>query len=94
MTLIAVYIHVFYMCMCMCTTCIYCCACKHYNFFIEILYTYTLQCSYLEKVLEYLSGYIDRVHPLLDQNALYEEIEKEFEEKWLQGNFPGWRVRS
>ena len=47
---------------------------------------------YLEKVLEYLSNFLDRVHPLLDQNALYEEIEREFEEKWLQGNFPGWRV--
>lgn len=44
--------------------------------------------------MEYLSDYLDRVHPLLDQNALYEEIEKEFEDKWLQGNFPGWRVRS
>ena len=48
--------------------------------------------SYLEKVLQYLSDFLDRVHPLLDQNALYEEIEKEFEDKWLQGNFPGWRV--
>lgn len=51
-------------------------------------------CSYLEKVLDYLSDYLDRVHPLLDQNSLYEEIEKEFEDKWLQGNFPGWRVSS
>ena len=48
--------------------------------------------SYLEKVLDYVSDYLDRVHPLLDQNSLYEEIEKEFEDKWLQGNFPGWRV--
>ena len=61
----------------------------------SVMYLYLLLlCSYLEKVLDYLSDYLDRVHPLLDQNALYEEIEKEFEDKWLQGNFPGWRVGS
>ncbi len=48
----------------------------------------------MEKLLAYLCGYLERVSPLTDQTALYEEIRREFEEKWGQGNFPGWRVSS
>ena len=48
---------------------------------------------YLEVLLEYLCGYMERVHPLMDQNVLYDEIKRDFEEKWSQGTFPGWRVR-
>ena len=44
-------------------------------------------------LLEYLCGYMERVHPLMDQNVLYDEIKRDFEEKWSQGTFPGWRVR-
>ena len=29
----------------------------------------------------------------MDQNVLYDEIKRDFEEKWSQGTFPGWRVR-
>ena len=47
---------------------------------------------YLEVLLEYLCGYMERVHPLMDQNVLYDEIKRDFEEKWSQGTFPGWRV--
>ena len=47
---------------------------------------------YLEYVLGYLSSYLERVHPLLDQKKLKGEVNKGFEEKWNQGNFPGWRV--
>ena len=53
-------------------------------------YTYP---RYLEVLLEYLCGYMERVHPLMDQNVLYDEIKRDFEEKWSQGTFPGWRVR-
>ena len=28
----------------------------------------------------------------MDQNVLYDEIKRDFEEKWSQGTFPGWRV--
>ena len=48
---------------------------------------------YLNALLDYLSSYISRLHPLLDQNALQQEVMQMFREKWQQGNFPGWRVR-
>ena len=54
---------------------------------------HTLTPRYLEVLLEYLCGYMERVHPLMDQNVLYDEIKRDFEEKWSQGTFPGWRVR-
>ena len=44
------------------------------------------------KVVEYLSYYLERVHPLLDQGKLDDEVQRTFQEKWSQGNFPGWRV--
>lgn len=44
------------------------------------------------KLLDYLSGYVERVHPLLDQSLLQHEVLYTFNEKWAQGNFPGWRV--
>lgn len=47
---------------------------------------------YLTKVADYLSGYLERVHPLLDQYALEQEVMHAFREKWAQGSFPGWRV--
>jgi splicing factor 3A subunit 3 len=47
---------------------------------------------YLERLLEYLSGYLDRTHPLLDQGKIVEEVRREAEEKWAVGTFPGWSV--
>ena len=41
---------------------------------------------------EYMRGYLERVHPLTDQESLLEEVAREFEERWAAGNFPGWRV--
>jgi hypothetical protein len=49
---------------------------------------------YLAELLGYLSGYLERVHPLLDQEAMAIEVQKNFKEKWSQSNFPGWRVRA
>lgn len=46
---------------------------------------------YLAKLLEYLSNYLDRAHPLLDQLTLQDEVQRSFKEKWSQSNFPGWR---
>ncbi len=40
----------------------------------------------------YLRGYLERVHPLTDQDSLMEEVAREFEERWAAGSFPGWRV--
>lgn len=47
--------------------------------------------SYIEELVEYLQGYLERVHPLTDQATLMEEVTREFEERWAAGNFPGWR---
>lgn len=46
---------------------------------------------YLGELLEYLSCYLERVHPLLDQVAMTNEVQRNFREKWNQSNFPGWR---
>ena len=47
---------------------------------------------YLENLLEYLSAYLSRVQPLTDHDTIVLEVRKDFEEKWQQGTFPGWRV--
>ena len=47
---------------------------------------------YLESLVDYLLGYIERVQPLVDQTELLIKIKKDFEEKWSQGTFPGWKV--
>lgn len=46
---------------------------------------------YLVTLLEYLSNYLERVHPLLNQISLQDEVRRNFAEKWSQSNFPGWR---
>ncbi|VDD80100.1 unnamed protein product [Mesocestoides corti] len=46
--------------------------------------------QYLEKLIEYLEGYISRAKPMVD---LAEESAKaiaRFEKEWPEGNFPGW----
>ena len=49
-------------------------------------------CRYLMKLVDYLSGYLDRLRPLLDQAQVKLEAKQSFVERWNQGNFPGWRV--
>lgn len=61
-------------------------------FCITVIHEVLLYCRYLSKLLDYLSSYLERVHPLLDQAALQMEILHTFREKWVQGSFPGWRV--
>jgi len=46
--------------------------------------------KYLYLLLDYLTGYINRVHPLLDLTEEMESIEKDFEKQWEAGTFPGW----
>ncbi|XP_003383664.1 PREDICTED: splicing factor 3A subunit 3-like [Amphimedon queenslandica] len=50
--------------------------------------------KYLESLVDYLLGYIERVQPLVDQTELLIKIKKDFEEKWSQGTFPGWKKDS
>lgn len=47
---------------------------------------------YVTELLEYLSSYLEKIHPLTDQQTILEEVKKDFEDRWTQGNFPGWRV--
>lgn len=45
---------------------------------------------YLETLINYLSDFIMRVRPLLDIDAEMEQIKKDFEHQWQNGQFPGW----
>ncbi|XP_065911893.1 splicing factor 3A subunit 3-like [Dysidea avara] len=47
--------------------------------------------KYLEALVDYFLDYLSRSKPLLDQSKLLSEIRLQFDEKWLQGQFPGWR---
>ena len=60
---------------------------------LSLLY-FSLSIRYLESLVDYLTGYLERVQPLVDQTELLLEIKKDFEEKWGQGTFPGWKVSS
>ena len=48
--------------------------------------------SYLEQLLEYLCGYLERTQPLLDQQSAVAGTRRDFQEKWATSTFPGWRV--
>lgn len=45
---------------------------------------------YLEALAEYVHGYLLRVKPLFDLDNELHKVEKEFENDWQQGTFPGW----
>lgn len=46
--------------------------------------------KYLEMLIEYLNGYVQRVKPLLDIEAELEATGKDFYRDWDNGLFPGW----
>nr|CAD7416157.1 unnamed protein product [Timema poppensis] len=46
--------------------------------------------KYLECLLDYLHGYIQRIKPLLDLNTEMEHVQKTFAQQWEAGTFPGW----
>lgn len=47
--------------------------------------------EYLEGVTNYLRNFLLRTQPLVDVGKLEHQFEKEFEEKWVAGNVPGWQ---
>ncbi len=55
---------------------------------------YVFVARYLVRLLDYLSDYLSRVHPLLDHSHMQSEVQQNFVEKWNSSNFPGWRVSS
>ncbi|KAB7505813.1 Splicing factor 3A subunit 3 [Armadillidium nasatum] len=46
--------------------------------------------EYLYILLDYLCNYTDRVKPLLNMSTEFESVQKEFDEQWEAGKFPGW----
>ena len=51
-----------------------------------------LNFRYVESLVAYLSDYLYRIQPLFNQEAMLVEVKSEFEEKFIQGVFLGWRV--
>jgi len=49
--------------------------------------------KYLDVLLDYLHMYLTRVRPLLDLNSELENVQRQFQVQWENGNFPGWPVR-
>lgn len=46
--------------------------------------------KYVESLLDYLSGFLTRVRPLLDLNSELSDVDKDFETQWENNTFPGW----
>lgn len=46
--------------------------------------------KYLETLINYLHGFVSRVRPLLDLDAEMVQVQKNFEQQWQVGQFPGW----
>ncbi|XP_066345213.1 splicing factor SF3a60 homolog [Miscanthus floridulus] len=46
--------------------------------------------EYLEHVLEYLTSFLYRTEPLQDIEKIFLKLESEFEERWANGEIPGW----
>jgi len=46
--------------------------------------------DYVENLLNYLVGYLERVLPLYDMDEEFFQIEKDFKAKWSVGEFIGW----
>lgn len=45
---------------------------------------------YLETLIAYLSGFVTRVRPLIDLDAETQQVQRDFEQQWQSGQFPGW----
>nr|CAG4643094.1 EOG090X03G1 [Ilyocryptus agilis] len=46
--------------------------------------------NYLQALVDYLVDYVARVKPIMDIEALFYEIEQNFEKDFNSGTFPGW----
>ena len=44
----------------------------------------------MQELKNYLESFFKRVKPLSNLDDIRNEAEKEFNEKWTQGKFPGW----
>ena len=60
---------------------------------ISLSFSFLLFFRYLESLVEYMSGYLEKIQPLLDQSTVLLEIKDDFESKWSQSQFPGWKVK-
>ncbi len=43
-------------------------------------------------LLDYLHDYLLRIKPLYNVDQEMENVQKEFEQQWEAGTFPGWQV--
>lgn len=43
-------------------------------------------------LLDYLHNYLMRIKPLYDVEKEMEQVNKEFNQQWEAGVFPGWQV--
>ncbi|CAO2171029.1 unnamed protein product [Urochloa humidicola] len=50
--------------------------------------------EYLEHILEYLTSFLYRTEPLQDVEKIFSKLENEFEERWANGEVPGWGNKS
>ncbi|CAN6341708.1 unnamed protein product [Urochloa humidicola] len=50
--------------------------------------------EYLEHILEYLTSFLYRTEPLQDVEKIFAKLESEFEERWANGEVPGWGNKS
>jgi len=50
--------------------------------------------EYLEHILEYLTSFLYRTEPLQDIEKIFSKLESEFEERWMNGEVPGWGNKS
>ncbi|KAK7601177.1 hypothetical protein V9T40_008618 [Parthenolecanium corni] len=50
--------------------------------------------KYLEMLLDYLHNYLLRIKPLFDVDQEMESVQKDFQQQWESGTFPGWQKES
>ena len=50
--------------------------------------------TYLQYLVDYLVDYLTRVKPIMDIDALFVQIENDFNPQYDSNTFPGWPVSS
>ncbi|CAL4900155.1 unnamed protein product [Urochloa decumbens] len=50
--------------------------------------------EYLEHILEYLTSFLYRTEPLQDVEKIFAKLESEVQERWANGEVPGWGNKS
>ena len=64
----------------------------HIHMCIEFCCAHFRLFSYAQSLVDYMSAYLEKIQPLLDQSAVLFEVKNEFEAQWSQNQFPGWKV--